>query len=205
MRFSCLALTTLLLLSTSVASQHHLRGGGQLGRRRNLSEALMKRVIVTYQANQGQACKASMMNIAPSLQIAHEFEALHAMVVMVTPEDADLLQNADFVVDIEEDVPRYPLRVVGGGDWSIPAPKMSTSSSGFKVTMQSDDLPYGLGLVQAPDLWEFDVKGNGVTVCVIDSGIDSSHEDLSGVNGYSGQSNLPWNQDVSGHGTHVVS
>lgn len=36
------------------------------------------------------------------------------------------------------------------------------------------------------------------------SGIDSSHEDLGGVSGFSGQSSLPYDTDASGHGSHVA-
>lgn len=198
MRISSVALLP-LLAHVVVGADRHLRGGGS-NRNRRLNDALMKRVIVTYEPGQGAACKQSMMGMASTLQTEYEFDYLNAVVVMATPDQVNMLENADYIVSIEEDVPRYPLSSIKT-NWTMPSPKVSNSSS---IRMQADDLPYGLELVQAPDLWQYGVKGDGVTVCVIDSGVDSSHEDLDDLSGYSGQSNLPWNDDSSGHGTHVA-
>ncbi len=74
-------------------------------------------------------------------------------------------------------------------------------------------VPYGIDMVQARDVWDADRNGvvdtgaptgSNRKICIIDSGFYTGHEDLQGVNvgGYNG--NLPWNQDGSGHGTHVA-
>jgi len=49
--------------------------------------------------------------------------------------------------------------------------------------------------------------GNGVTCCVVDSGLNTSHPDVSGkaTNGYSFISGQAWNEDPLGHGTAVTS
>eukprot|EP00541_Cyclophora_tenuis_P014593 CAMPEP_0116563212 /NCGR_PEP_ID=MMETSP0397-20121206/12607_1 /TAXON_ID=216820 /ORGANISM="Cyclophora tenuis, Strain ECT3854" /LENGTH=344 /DNA_ID=CAMNT_0004089629 /DNA_START=163 /DNA_END=1194 /DNA_ORIENTATION=+ len=65
---------------------------------------------------------------------------------------------------------------------------------------------WGISRVQAPDVWTAGYTGSDVKVCVIDSGIALTHSDFdfSRFTGYSGQGNLPWNQDGDGHGTHVA-
>jgi len=183
-------------------TSRHLRGDGQQQqqRRRRASEALMKRMIVTYANGQGPACMTSMMSTASTLQVEYEFDNLNAFVIVATPDDIDALGNLQQVVSMEEDVPRYQLLFHHEWNWTLPPPKLAPAS----VRMQADDLPYGLGMVQAPDLWQYGVRGNGVTVCVIDSGVDSTHQDLGNLSGYSGQSNLEWDKDSSGHGTHVT-
>lgn len=202
---STLLLPLLLGATTHVLGEesHHLRGGGNHQDHRLTNESLMKRVIVTYREGQGDACKQDMMAAASSLVMEHEFDMFNAFVVMATPEEIALLKDLEFVEETEEDVPRYPMMFQSDTNWTAPAVK-AVASSLFSSLQQSDDLPYGVGLVQAPSLWQIGIRGDGVTVCVIDSGIDSDHEDLGGVSGYSGEPNLPYNVDTSGHGTHVA-
>jgi serine protease len=163
----------------------------------------MKRVIVTYREGEGDACKQNMMAAASSLVMEHEFALFNAFVVRATPDEIALLESLEFVQETEEDVPRYPMMYHGDMNWTVPEVKIASSSSSYTL-QQSDEVPYGLGLVQAPSLWQNGIRGNGVTVCIIDSGIDASHEDLGSISGFSGQSNLPYDVDTSGHGTHVA-
>jgi subtilisin family serine protease len=77
--------------------------------------------------------------------------------------------------------------------------------------------PYGIDMVQARDTWDANrdgaldpgaPTGSGIKVCIIDTGIRASHEDLGGggVNILAGRSwvNEDWSQDGHGHGTHVA-
>lgn len=61
--------------------------------------------------------------------------------------------------------------------------------------------PYGIDMVQAPLVWPY-ADGAGRKICVIDSGLYTSHEDLqrSGITGYPST----WSTDRCGHGTHVT-
>lgn len=74
-------------------------------------------------------------------------------------------------------------------------------------------VPYGIDLVQARDVWDADrddtidpgaPTGDGMLVCVIDSGIHAGHEDFAGVDLVGGFPDGKWNYDNCGHGTHVA-
>jgi hypothetical protein len=74
--------------------------------------------------------------------------------------------------------------------------------------LQDQGIPYGVNLVKAPEFWStYNKKGNGIKVCVVDTGLLGTHEDIkdADVDG-SGSSGLviPFNQDGNGHGTHVA-
>jgi subtilisin len=70
--------------------------------------------------------------------------------------------------------------------------------------------PWGLDAIRVSDVHqgELGLKGAGVRVAILDTGIDTNHPDLSknikgGYNAITGQD--PWNyQDDNGHGTHMA-
>jgi subtilisin family serine protease len=76
-------------------------------------------------------------------------------------------------------------------------------------------VPYGVDMVQARDIWDanrdgkIDKKaptGAGRTVCIIDTGLYTGHEDFDGVDVKGGISQVDdnWANDGYGHGTHVA-
>jgi subtilisin family serine protease len=73
--------------------------------------------------------------------------------------------------------------------------------------LQEEDIPYGVNLVKAPEFWStYNKKGSGVKVCVVDTGLLGTHEDLkdADVDGSSSTDLvIPYSQDGHGHGTHV--
>jgi len=68
----------------------------------------------------------------------------------------------------------------------------------------NEQVPYGIGMVQANLL--SDAGANNRKVCIIDSGIDGSHEDLQGVPkaGVNLTTSGSWDTDENSHGTHVA-
>ncbi|MBP4041379.1 S8 family peptidase [Aeromonas sp. SrichE-2G] len=69
----------------------------------------------------------------------------------------------------------------------------------------AESLPYGIPMVQAPQL--SDAAAGEVLVCIIDSGYSSGHPDLpqgNQVQGYDDAGTGTWNSDENGHGTHVA-
>lgn len=69
---------------------------------------------------------------------------------------------------------------------------------------------WNLEMVGAPDLWEDGIRGDGIVVAVVDSGVDAAHEDLGprwrgGANGWFdpyGEHSSPYDSDS--HGTQVA-
>jgi serine protease len=108
-------------------------------------------------------------------RIHHTFDDLGAFAVSVPAQALNGLRNNPNIEYIEQDVARYPM---------------------------AQTVPYGIPMVQAPDAWAAGGDGTGILVCVIDSGVNSQHEDL-GANILGGYP-TGWNSDLCGHGTHVA-
>jgi len=65
---------------------------------------------------------------------------------------------------------------------------------------------WGMTKIEAPAAWDITTGSTGVTIAIVDTGIDLSHPDLSGklVSGYDFVNNDSNPQDDHGHGTHVA-
>jgi subtilisin family serine protease len=62
------------------------------------------------------------------------------------------------------------------------------------------------GQISAPTAWDAGYDGSGVTVAVLDTGIDDTHPDLAGkVTAARNFTDDPDTRDLNGHGTHVAS
>lgn len=68
----------------------------------------------------------------------------------------------------------------------------------------AQSVPYGIPMVQADQV--SDAQAGNRTLCIVDSGVDASHEDLQGVpmTGQNFTSSGDWNTDENSHGTHVA-
>ncbi|MBL0455631.1 S8 family peptidase [Aeromonas enteropelogenes] len=69
----------------------------------------------------------------------------------------------------------------------------------------AETLPYGIPMVQAPQL--SDAAAGEVLVCIIDSGYSGNHPDLphgAQVQGSDNAGTGSWSSDENGHGTHVA-
>lgn len=70
-------------------------------------------------------------------------------------------------------------------------------------------VPPGITQVQSTNLWSAGATGSNVLACVIDSGIEATHEDFQDnpptvVDKLHGGSPSSWESDACGHGTHVA-
>jgi len=130
------------------------------------------RVIVKFSPNKSSGGMAALR--AAGGKVHHEFNDLQAAAATIPPQALNGLRNNPNIQFIEVDQPRYPM---------------------------AQSVPYGTTMVQAPEAWAAGGDGSGILVCVIDSGVNSTHEDIDGITG-----GYPtgWNSDTCGHGTHVA-
>ncbi|HVJ50608.1 S8 family serine peptidase [Desulfitobacterium sp.] len=86
--------------------------------------------------------------------------------------------------------------------------KLATSGVAPSITDSYYSKQWGLTKTEVPQAWDLGATGKGITVAVVDTGVDNKHPDLSdnlvsGYNAITGQTGLPVTQDNNGHGTHV--
>ncbi len=131
------------------------------------------RVWVVFQST-GKASVEHALR-ASGAEFHYTFDNLNAFVVSLPEAALDGIRHNRNVKLVEEDALRYPMGQM---------------------------TPYGIAMVQAPEMWASGSTGSGITVCVIDSGVKTTHEDLSGAIFLGGYPST-WNQDTCGHGSHV--
>ena len=184
------------------AYHRHRTAASDATRKKDLAET--RRVWVRYDDH--DACLRSIETASLKVDDAStshpskmkvEFDFPHTNSVVITASEAGIqaLMSDPNVKDVVDDPKRYftdsPHAVDHDRrrrellDW----PDQATS--------------YGLDLVQAREVWEeAGLRGAGVTVCVIDTGFDLTHEDFNSAN-FTGESLLPsyeWLEDGVGHG-----
>jgi subtilisin family serine protease len=147
------------------------------------------RVIVAFKAGAKANIKSAVA--AAHGSVKHEIFNMDAMAIEVPMTALKGLENNPNVEYIEEDVVRRPFA-------------LTTPSTGTPYQL-GQQVPYGIKLVQADQLSDANV-GNR-KVCIIDSGVDFTHEDLSAnganVTGEYDSGTGWWNTDETHHGTHV--
>lgn len=146
------------------------------------------RVIVAFKPGSAGAVRSAVAAARGNIQ--HEIFGMDAMAIQVPVQALRGLANNPNVEYVEEDVKRY---LLSGATPSTGSPYLSGQL-----------VPYGIKMVQAdqlPDTYAANRK-----VCIIDSGYDLAHEDLSAnpVNGEYDSGSGWWYTDENNHGTHVA-
>lgn len=76
------------------------------------------------------------------------------------------------------------------------------------IQTESLEIPYGIQLMNVPELWGRGEKGEGVVIAVLDTGIDRNHPDLKdniiGGRNFTNEGRKDDYTDRNGHGTHVA-
>jgi subtilisin family serine protease len=148
-----------------------------------------ERVLIEYMPGKGAAVRGTVQ--AAGGQIHYEFDRINTIAVSVPGRWANRLSKDPNVVLVEPD----PLRYLAGDPVSAADP----------YTEQV--MPWGIEAVQAPEVWAEGYEGEGVTVCVIDTGLYRAHDDIDEAYVLGGLSQDPlseWYEDGHGHGTHVA-
>jgi subtilisin family serine protease len=146
------------------------------------------RVIVAFKPGAKAAVKGVVA--AAKGSVKHEIFGMNAMAIEVPRTALKGLENNPNVEYVEEDVIRKPF-------------SLTTPSTGTPYT-SGQLVPYGIKLVQADQL--SDSAAANRMVCIIDSGVNRDHEDLSG-NNFTGEYDTGtgwWYTDENHHGTHVA-
>lgn len=134
-------------------------------------------VIVRFHSSGGQRSIGRLAAGAGAIRVNQEFRVIPATAVTLDPTTIDELANSDDVAEIWLDEVVYIML-----DVSTPH-------------------------IRAPQVWEqMRNDGEGVTICIVDTGLDATHADFSGRVGltadFSGKGSPV---DGNGHGTHVAS
>lgn len=76
------------------------------------------------------------------------------------------------------------------------------------VQTETNEIPYGVNQINAPEIWSRGEKGKGTVVCILDTGIDKTHPDLAdriiGGRNFTNEGSKTDFTDRNGHGTHVA-
>ncbi|CAB9517497.1 Thermostable alkaline protease [Seminavis robusta] len=186
--------------------------------RSHIDDGHNKRVFVKYKSGRHDDClwrihhDTRIADSSSSTRMLFDFPDLESFVVNVESlEELLALKNDPEIEKVYEDAARTT-QMIHGSIKPHRSPRDETAKASHLRNSRSpsQQVPYGVELVQAPYAWQRGIKGAGVKVCVIDSGI-ARHEDLD-QNGLDGsvassfwfQGSDEWYDDAAGHGTHVA-
>lgn len=159
------------------------------------------RVWVSYE--NGHKVDVSGALSRANAEFHYDFPDLEAFVVTLPAAALNGIVRNPFVVDVEEDAPRYPIEPVKV-DWE--------GLLNDSVDVNGQVVPWGIDAVQARDVWDADrdaviddgaPTSEGKMVCIIDTGYYQGHEDLPDALGGMSQVDDAWSEDGYGHGSHV--
>ena len=165
---------------------------------------VFERVWVEYRPGTQAQVRADLESAGARFHYA--FERLDSFVVSIPSRALSGLAHSPNVVSIEVDPVRELVKS------QVSKARVET------IELPEQVVPYGVDMVQARDLWDYDrngkidkraITGEGVPVCIIDTGLFPGHEDFEGVQilgGFSQTNDDPtlWTFDGNGHGTHVA-
>jgi subtilisin family serine protease len=183
----------------------------------DMHPAVQERRIVKF-ADGVTKEEARQIVLGASLRVVRELPLIHSVVIEIPLGRLDdtlaLLSVRPQVVRVEQDV--FQNWLVGEAaalptvtDFlrmraEAPAPAAPVLSD--PPARQDDgELPWGVARVNAPGAWSV-TKGAGVTVAIVDTGIDGTHPDLAAnfKGGYNAITPTEPMKDDHGHGTHVA-
>lgn len=167
-----------LFIATGQGAEHAL---SQFPAQNSLSERYLVKLKGESGSRQKGEVSAALQKIIPDgkYRIVKEIPRYNVLALTADSADYEKLRSDPQVALIEPDHKRYLL---------------------------SQFQPYGISMIEA-DLLP-DLHAGNITVCIIDSGYDINHEDLSSrsntVSGTDIYGSGNWFEDTNDHGTHVA-
>ena len=149
--------------------------------------------------------RAARMPLLDDAAVARErgvrtFESIDAFAADLTDAEAAQLRLAPGVRWVRPVVAR---QIADGGQARVPVLHAAPNVAPLE---ESQSLPWGINLVNAPPLWPI-TRGLGkVNVAIFDTGVDATHPDVGPnvVGGYNVLTQRNELLDDNGHGTHVA-
>ncbi len=154
----------------------------------------VRKIVTCKKDTSEETCKKNLL--AAGVVLVSDMPNTPFFAVCIDAEERALvLAGLSDVASVEDD----PLRTLSYIPTSEVVKPMQTSEQ---------VIPYGVELVKAPEFWDmYGKRGEGMKVCVIDSGLRTTHEDLiaGDLSGSSDSSVVtPWDGFSGSHGTHVT-
>ncbi|QDY78219.1 S8 family peptidase [Streptomyces qinzhouensis] len=151
------------------------------------------KVIVAYGGASGPAARAG---VRADATVQRSLPSLNADAVTVPERDAGALWEA-------------LTRTANGQKAEKGALAARTAPGIARVwldAVRTASLDKSVAQIGAPKAWQSGYDGTGVTIAVLDSGVDETHAELKGqIKGEANFSDSPDTEDRNGHGTHVAS
>ncbi|MFE7129881.1 S8 family serine peptidase [Streptomyces sp. NPDC057638] len=148
------------------------------------------KVIVEYA---GASASRARQGVRADAKVARTLPSINADAVTVPKRDAGALWSA----------------LTGAGAGSATARAAGTAPGIERIWLDAvytANLDTSVGRIGAPKAWQSGYDGTGVTVAVLDSGVDDTHPDLANqVVGAANFTSSADTRDRNGHGTHIAS
>ncbi|MGV9311551.1 S8 family peptidase [Streptomyces sp. NPDC003691] len=148
------------------------------------------KVIVTYAGPSAAAAKAGVRG-AEGTAVRRSLPTLNAEALTASPADPGALWRA---------------LTAGPGDGARATAATAGVAKIWLDGVVKASLDRTTRQIGAPAAWNRSYDGTGVTIAVLDTGIDDTHPDLAGrVRAAANFTGAPDTRDIVGHGTHVAS
>jgi subtilisin family serine protease len=145
-------------------------------------------VVIGFKSGAGPALRAAIARAGGT--VAFDMSEVDAVGANLSRKAIEALKRHPKVDFVDEGVPRQLYGSLGG--------------KGMRATAAAQIVPYGIPMVQADQV--SDASTASLKLCIIDSGIDGTHEDLQGISMTGKDFTAAGNafSDENSHGTHVA-